>query len=184
MTTPKDWEITHEERLLSTPIFNTQRVRARSPRTQREHQFMRLVSPGWVNVIPITETRDVVMVRQYRHGTRELTLEIPGGMVDPGETPIEAGARELLEETGYAAPQLLPLGHVHPNPALFDNACHTFLAEGTVQVADMQPQGSEDIGLELHALADIPRLIRSGVITHALVIAAFHWLALHEPGQP
>ena len=76
------------------------------------------------------------MVRQYRHGAGQLTLETPGGLIDPGETPAEAAARELLEETGYAADEIVSLGAVNPNPALFSNRLHGFLARGAQRVRE------------------------------------------------
>ena len=66
------------------------------------------------------------MVRQYRHGANRITLETPGGLVDPGETPAEAAAREMLEETGYQAREIISLGGINPNPAIFSNRLHAF----------------------------------------------------------
>ena len=184
MSRPLPWPILDERPALSTRVFDVHQVRARSPRTDREHKFVRLVAPDWLNVIPLTDDGQVIMVRQFRHGTREVTLEIPGGMVDPGESPEDAAARELREETGYVCDHLQEIGRVHPNPALFDNTCYSYLARSTRRVGEITPDGSEDLGLELHPLADIPRLIREGAITHALVIAAFHWLELSRTEAP
>ena len=84
----------------------------------------------WVNVVPITAAGRVVMIRQYRHGTGEIGLEIPGGVIDPGEEPLAAARRELREETGYGASELAAIGQVAPNPALQDNRCYSFVARG------------------------------------------------------
>jgi 8-oxo-dGTP pyrophosphatase MutT (NUDIX family) len=118
------------------------------------------------------------MVRQYRHGSREITLEIPGGIVDPGETPAEAAARELLEETGYRAERVEAIGSVNPNPALFENRCHTFLASGAVRVAEIQNTQLEETSVELVPMVEIPDQLRRGRIDHALVVAALYWYAL------
>ena len=86
--------------------------------------------PDWVNVIPVTPQGKVVVIRQYRHGTGEISLEIPGGVVDAGESHEETARRELLEETGYTAGEIIPIGRVAANPAIQDNHMHTFLALG------------------------------------------------------
>jgi 8-oxo-dGTP pyrophosphatase MutT (NUDIX family) len=115
------------------------------------------------------------MIRQYRHGARQVTLEIPGGLVDPGDTPEKAAARELLEETGYQAEALVQIGVVNPNPALFNNRCYTFVAQDVTKIREPMPDQAEDIEVTLIPLPDIPKLIRTGEIDHAMVITAFYW---------
>jgi 8-oxo-dGTP pyrophosphatase MutT (NUDIX family) len=120
------------------------------------------------------------MIRQYRHGSREVTLEIPGGLVDPGDTPEKAAVRELLEETGYQAEDWMKIGVVNPNPALFNNRCHTFLAQNIKKVHDPMPDQTEDIETILIPISDIPELIQKEEIDHAMVITAFYWYFLRE----
>ena len=175
------WERLTSEVLQDCRVFEVQRVVARSPRSDAEHVFFTLEAPDWVNVVPVTASGEIVMVRQFRHGARATTLEIPGGMVDPGEGAAEAAARELLEETGYVADALELLGSVNPNPALFGNRCTTWLARGARRVAPIRNEGAEETLVVLVPGSDIPALLRSGEIDHALVVAAFHWYGLHEP---
>jgi 8-oxo-dGTP pyrophosphatase MutT (NUDIX family) len=120
------------------------------------------------------------MIRQYRHGSREVTLEIPGGLVDPGDTPENAAARELLEETGYHAEDVVKLGVSNPNPAIFNNRCYTFVTRNVTKVCDPKPDQTEDIEVVLIPLVDIPELIRKGKIDHAIVISAFYWFFLQD----
>jgi ADP-ribose pyrophosphatase len=120
----------------------------------------------------------VVMVRQYRHGAQRVTLELPGGIVDPGEDPAEAAARELVEETGYRAARVLSLGSLNPNPALFDNRIHTYLAEEVERVAEIANGPLEETVVELVPVRDVPERVRRGEIDHALVVAALHWWSL------
>jgi ADP-ribose pyrophosphatase len=129
-------------------------------------------------VIPLTDDGRVVLVRQYRFGTEDFTLEIPGGMCDSDESPLRAAAREMREETGFEARQIVPLGFVHPNPAIQTNRCHSYLARGARRVQDPTPDPFEQIEVDSVPLAEIGRLVREGAITHALVVTAFHLLSL------
>ena len=115
------------------------------------------------------------MVKQYRLGTKDFSLEIPGGMLNEGDDPAGAAARELLEETGYGGEEPILLGVLHPNPAMQTNRCYTYLINNVAFKTAPQQDSSEDIEVQSVHLADIPRLIHEGKITHALVIAAFYW---------
>jgi 8-oxo-dGTP pyrophosphatase MutT (NUDIX family) len=159
-------------------------VIARSPTSGEEHDFYCIESAEWVNVVPVTTDGQVVMVRQFRHGSQTLTLEIPGGMIDAGETPAEAALRELLEETGYTAERAIPAGAVNPNPALFGNRVHTFVAPGVEKVAEIRNEGAEETWVELVPASEIPRLVRAGEIDHALVLAGlYQWELLRRAGE-
>jgi len=171
---PKLWDIISSTRDNSYRVFSLRTDRARSPRTDQVHDFFILESSSWVNVIPLTADNEVVLVRQYRHGIRDVTLEIPGGLVEDGDTPETAALRELREETGYGASEIIPLSSVHPNPAIQSNLCFTFLATGVLPAGNQEQDEKEDIQVLLRPLAEIPRLIREGDITHSLVLAAFY----------
>jgi 8-oxo-dGTP pyrophosphatase MutT (NUDIX family) len=176
----KTWKVVSSERWERLRIFGLRVDRAVSPRTGAAHDFYVLESDSWVNVIPITPEGKVVLIRQYRHGTREVTLEIPGGIVEAGDSPQEAARRELREETGYEAGEMVGLGFVHPNPAFLDNRCYTFLAQAVQRAGRQTQDEKEDIQVLLKPFAEIPRLIREGAITHALVVAAFYRLFMEH----
>lgn len=141
-----------------------------------------LEAPDWVNIVPLTRRHEVVMVRQFRHGIGAFTLEIPGGMMDPGERdPRAAARRELLEETGYDSANIVEIGRVHPNPAIQPNYCYLFAAREAQKVQKQQLDATEETEVILVPMANIKELIASGRITHALVIAAFSFLHLYNP---
>jgi 8-oxo-dGTP pyrophosphatase MutT (NUDIX family) len=184
MNQPKPWIHEEVEELQDCRIFRVARTLARSPHSGQSHTFYRIDADDWVNVVPVTPDNEIVMVRQYRHGARKVTLEIPGGIIDPDETPAEAAARELLEETGYRGLVAEPLGAVNPNPAVFGNRCYSFLVRGVEEVAAIQNSATEETLVERVPAADLPRLLTSGAIDHALVVAALHWYALKEGAAP
>jgi ADP-ribose pyrophosphatase len=168
----RPWTTLATEVLGRYPIFDLSRSRQRSPLSGREHSFLRLRCPDWVNVIAVTDSGRMVLVEQYRHGTDTMTIEIPGGAVDPGESPAVSAARELEEETGYRATELIEIGRVDPNPAFLSNHCWTYRAIGCRADGETHFDPSEEIEVSLAPLADFGRLIDEGAITHSLVIAA------------
>jgi 8-oxo-dGTP pyrophosphatase MutT (NUDIX family) len=179
MSDVPDWKELERERILDCGIFSVERSRARSPQDGSEHDFYRIVSVEWAQVVPVTRDGGVVMIRQYRHGSERVTLEIPGGLVDPGESPAVAARRECLEETGYRASAVRALGTLSPNPALFGNRLHAFVAEGVERIGEVQNTGTEHTHVEVVSIAELERLLAEGKIDHALVAATL-WRFLYE----
>jgi 8-oxo-dGTP pyrophosphatase MutT (NUDIX family) len=166
------WTTVNEESRGDHRLFDLRRLRCRSPSTGREHVFLRLEAPDWVNVVPVTPEGELILVVQYRHGTDSSTVEIPGGTVDQGEEPAAAAARELEEETGHRCEALHLIGTSEPNPAFLSNTCWTYLAVGCTPSGTMAPDPSEEITVHRVPLAAFGELIDDGTIRHALVLVA------------
>jgi ADP-ribose pyrophosphatase len=177
----RPWRVTDSRLLVRTRIFDLVEDISVSPRTDAARPFVRLVSGDWVNVIPVTTERRIVLVRQWRSGIRRFTLEIPGGMMGPDECGARAAAREVREETGYAGDAPVRLGIVSPNPAILTNHCETYLIENCRRVGDLQQDEGEDIEVVTRPLSEVPALVASGQIDHALVICGFWWLRQERP---
>lgn len=138
----------------------------------------------WVNVIALTDDRQLVMVEQYRHGSDTIELEIPGGMMDPEDaSPIAAGVRELREETGYEGANARVIGTIFPNPAIQTNTCHTVLVERCHWRHTIQLDHGEDLVTRLVPVDEVPRLVTAGRIQHSLVVVALYHFDLWQRGH-
>lgn len=148
-----------------------------SPRTGRQHDFYVIDCVDWVNVIALTREQQLVMVEQYRHGTNTVELEVPGGMMDPHESdPVGTALRELREETGYEGNAARVIGSMFPNAAIMSNRCHTVLVEQCELKHHLEFDHGEDLVTRLVSLDDLPSLLGSGRVRHAVALAAlFHF---------
>lgn len=174
------WEILSDHLYEAFPIMSIFRSTRRNPRTGQTVDFVRVVGLDWANVIALTPRNEVVLVRQYRHGSEESTLEMPGGCVEPGEDPKLSALRELSEETGYSSSEIEHLGIVRPNPALLSNSCSIYVARNVVRCGEQSLDPGEDITVLTKPLPEVYEMIRRGEITHAMVLAAFALYRLHE----
>jgi ADP-ribose pyrophosphatase len=180
---PRKWPRIRSVREQDYRIFTVRRDFCVSPRTGREHDFVVLESADWVSVVPVASDRRLVMVRQYRHGTDQVTLETPGGLLDSGLSPLEGARHELRQETGYGGGDWTLLGSIAPVPAVFTNLLHVFLADGVELQGEMQLDAMEDIRVELVPLERVRAMVASGEIDHAQVLAALYlydvWTVAH-----
>lgn len=170
-TAPARWKKGAKKLLSPTRIFDLRTVRYTHPVRKAARDYVVVDAPDWVNVIALTTDKRLVLVRQFRFGTDDFSLEIPGGVIDPGETdPIAAGLRELLEETGYAGRHARLLGSIHPNPAFLNNRCHLVFVDECKKIAGTDWDADEEIEITLAPVDKVFAWARSGKITHSLVL--------------
>ncbi len=179
----KPWRKISSKPLGDFRVFALRSDKKVSPRTNKEHDFFVIDSVNWVNVVAVTPDNQLVMVEQYRHGSDTVELEIPGGMIDEGETnPLGAGLRELQEETGYEGENAQIIGEVFPNPAIQSNTCFVVLVQNCVCKHPTEFDHAEDLITKLVPIAEIPKLVVEGKIKHSLVIVALYQFELWQRG--
>jgi 8-oxo-dGTP pyrophosphatase MutT (NUDIX family) len=155
-------------------VFRSRFDRMTHPKTGEELDRLVLKSTDWVNVVALTSDQRLIVVRQYRFGTEEITTEVPGGMIDAGEGHEESARRELLEETGYVSDNWTYLGNVDPNPAVQTNQMHHWLARDCRLEAEQELDAGEDIEVATLSEDELRGAVSSGEIRHALVLTALH----------
>jgi 8-oxo-dGTP pyrophosphatase MutT (NUDIX family) len=177
----KPWRRINKEVVFTTKIFNLNMERSECVRTRATQDFYYIDCCNWVNVIAVTPEAQLIMIRQYRHGSDIFELEIPGGGIDAQDSdPVAAGIRELLEETGYAGQHGKIIGRVCPNPALQSNFCFTVMLTDCVKVSAPQLEDTEEISLEIYPSNAVRDLITSGQIRHGLVLNALHFFEIQQ----
>lgn len=170
---PERWNLVSEKNMCETRVFTILEKQMYRGKKSNQASFFTIDAPDWVNVLAFRQDGKLILVEQYRHGTDELSLEIPGGVVDAKhEHPLEAAQQELAEETGYESEKWTPMGFVTPNPALFNNKCHLFLAEDCVKTTEQDLDEHESITVHLMPFSEFMHQIQEGNIHHSLVVSA------------
>lgn len=156
-------------------IFDITVDRKVNPRNDHEQDFYIINAPNWVNVIAVTTNRQLIMVEQFRHGSGSVELEIPGGVMDPhDDSPVEAGLRELREETGFEGCNARIIGQVYSNPAIMVNKTFTVLVEECERKHEIELDAGEDLITHLVPLGDVRKMAAEGRFGHSLVVAALY----------
>lgn len=174
---PEIWETVESKQIADCRVFKVREDAAQSG--TKSGKFYVIESPDWVNIVALTRDFHVVLIDQFRHGTREIVTEIPGGMIDEGEEPEAAARRELLEETGYAAAEFILIGRSRPNPAIQNNWLYHFVAVNAEKQTDVKFDEHESVTTRLVHVTEIPKMIKSGEISHSLVLAAFQYFSFY-----
>lgn len=174
MKNPEGWELFSDELVFESPVFKIRSGPVVCKRSGRKKNFYKFDFPHWVNIIAITEDEQLLLIKQYRYGSNQVELEIPGGVMEEGESPEIAGCRELLEECGYAGENARVIGKVNPNPAVQENYCYTVLVENARKVAEQNMDDMEDIAIITRPKKDVLEALAGGTldISHGLVLNA------------
>ena len=176
----ESWKRISSENVADCRVFKVREDTCERESDGQRSTFFVVENPDWVNIIALTKTNEVVLIEQFRYGTEEIILEIPGGMIDAGESAETAARRELLEETGFSSDEFVFLGKSHPNPAIQNNALYHYLALNAEKTHDTTFDEHESVVTKLVSLAEIKNLISAGEISHSLVVAAFYYLSLNK----
>ena len=172
--TIKEWKVLESEYLVRRPWLTARRDRLELPDGRIIPEYYVLEYPDWVNVIAITKDGQFVMERQYRHAARKISLELPCGVMEEGETPVEAAQRELLEETGFGGGQWKKLMELSPNPSAMSNTTHCFLAIGVEKIAEQHLDETEELSVLFMTKEEVKRMLNENQICQALMVAPLY----------
>jgi len=173
------WETINTKIVDNFKIFDLIWITRQNKSLNKKSDFVVLNSPQWVNIIPITKDNKVVLIEQYRQGIDDLTIEVPGGLIEPYENPLNAAMRECKEETGYSSnSEAVLLGINSPNPAFLNNKCYSFVWFDCEKTDKQHLDKNEDIRVFELPMEDIKEWILTGKINHSLVLTAFFFYFL------
>lgn len=166
------WQETSKELVLKSIIFKIFKVGFKSDKSGKSGFFDVIETRDWINIVPITKDQKVIMVKQFRFGSKEVTLEFPAGAMEVGENPLESAKRELLEETGSTG-KVVASGTCKPNPAFLNNTCFHFVATDVEIHKEQCLDHYEEIEMVQIPVNEIDGLMASGKINHSLSIASW-----------
>lgn len=162
------WNVLESSYLYKDEWLTVRKEKCELPNGSIIPSYYILEYPAWVNCFAVTEDNKVILVKQYRHASGQVGIEVPGGVADEGETPEQACRRELLEETGYQFDDVHYLGKISANPATTTNLTHMFLATGGKKVAEQQLDDTEEVEVLFHSIEEVKALVLQNQITQSL----------------
>ena len=174
-----NWKVIESKYLFHQPWFTVRKDVCELPNGKQHSAYYILEYPAWATAFALTKRNEVVMVRQYRHGLGVVSTELPGGVVDAGETPAQAITRELLEETGYRFDSIECIGKIAPNPATSNNYMHMFLARGGEKIAHQQLDDTEDVEVLIVSIEEVKQLVRQNKIVQSLHTSCIFYALEH-----
>ncbi len=166
------WNILGSKKGPDLKLFSSRFDHVENPRNGMTMEAVVIESEDWVNVVALTPGKKIILVEQFRFGTGKVSLEIPAGVVDPGESPFETARRELLEETGYCSENWKPVGRVESNPAFMNNECHFWLATDAIRTGKQSLDEGEDIAVVELTRDELQSAIERGEMRNSLSLLA------------
>lgn len=169
------WQIEKETVNFSSRVWELRTRRYFHPKRKTSEDFYYISSPDWVVGVGRTVDKEIILVRQFRWGIDDFSLELPGGIVDPKEDPMEAGVREFKEETGYIGSDCVSLGTCLPNPAMLNNHCH-FIFIDNMELSSSGTNWDQHEEIEVIALpeSEVANWVKEGKLSHSLTLAALY----------
>jgi len=168
----KSWEIIKSEPGPDLVLFKTRYDWVKNPRNGNSFKAVILESRDWVNIVAVTPEKKILVVEQFRLGVSKMTVEIPAGIIEPGEDPLQAAMRELEEETGYTSGNWQYLGWFEPNSAFMTNRCHSFLTSDVVKTHPVSLDEGEEIAFQEISLDELKQTIALGKMRNSLSVLA------------
>ena len=170
------WKEEGRKKVFDSRVFSVWESYCKSPQSRQNsgepQTFTVIDARDWAIIIPVIDTpkgKQFVMVWQWRHGSKSLSLEFPGGVFEPGENPEEAASRELQEETGYKPVNIKKMGDFSPNPAIMSNKVHFFLAEDLIDTGRQHLDEDEYVEVVLVDADEVIKGMGKEPYIHALM---------------
>ncbi|MCJ8278027.1 MAG: NUDIX hydrolase [Bdellovibrionales bacterium] len=176
-----EWKVLETKELFSSGIFQLKVDRCELPDGRVMPKYYVMDFPDWVNVVPMTKEGEFILIKQYRHASKEMHIEVPGGTLDPhrNESVEEGALRELLEETGYKPQKMIKVGEHYPNPAIQSNRMHTYLALDCEKVKEQDLDPYEDLSLYFCSKEKMLEHLKKGEINHTIMVASLFYALNH-----